>query len=314
MSQLVVRPPTHEVESFAVWRVINLFKNFTLRHARAVFALLLLLCLTTITRAQAWRLVWNDEFDGAKGAVVDRAKWGAEVGGAGWGNRELEYYTDDRKNAYLDGRGHLIIEAFKETLPPEFKCWYGQCRYTSARLSTKQKFARSYGRFEARIKLPAGQGVWPAFWMLGDDIDTAGWPSCGEIDIMENIGREPARVHGTIHGPGYSGANGIGAPFALPGGRRFADDYHTFAVEWETGEIRWYVDGALYETRKTSDLPAGAKWVYDHPFFVILNLAIGGAWPGDPDATTSMPQMMSVDYVRIYERRSDARRPVAARR
>jgi beta-glucanase (GH16 family) len=226
----------------------------------------------------------------------------------------LEYYTDDKKNAHLDGRGHLRIEAFKETLPPALKCWYGQCRYTSARLSTK-KFARSYGRFEARMKLPAGQGVWPAFWMLGDDIDSVGWPACGEIDIMENIGREPSLAHGTIHGPGYSGANGIGAPYTLPGGRRFADDYHTFAVEWETGEIRWYVDGALYETRKTTDLPTGAKGVYDHPFFVILNLAIGGSWPGDPDATTSMPQTMSVDYVRIYERRSDPhQRNAAARR
>jgi beta-glucanase (GH16 family) len=270
------------------------------------------LCLSSVARAQTWRLVWSDEFDGARGSGVDRAKWDAEIGGAGWGNRELEYYTDDKRNAYLDGRGHLIIEALQERLPPEFKCWYGQCRYTSARLTTKRKFARSYGRFEARMKFPFGQGVWPAFWLLGEDIDTAGWPSCGEIDIMENIGREPSLVHGTIHGPGYSGANGIGAPYTLSGGRRFADDYHTFAIEWETGEIRWYVDGKLYETRKTSDLPAGAKWVYDHPFFVILNLAIGGAWPGDPDATTSMPQMMSVDYVRIYERRSDPRQHAVA--
>jgi beta-glucanase (GH16 family) len=294
--------------------VTSSFQNLPSRTASALFALCIVLCLTTVTRGQAWRLVWNDEFDGARGSGVDRAKWGAEVGGWGWGNRELEYYTDDKKNAYLDGRGHLVIEALKETLPPELKCWYGQCHYTSARLSTKKNFARSYGRFEARLKLPAGQGVWPAFWMLGADIDSAGWPTCGEIDIMENIGREPALVHGTIHGPGYSGANGIGAPFSLPGGKRFADDYHTFAVEWETGEIRWYVDGKLYETRKTTDLPAGTKWVYDHPFFVILNLAVGGDWPGDPNATTSMPQTMSVDYVRIYERRSDPRRPGAARR
>ncbi|MDT7543109.1 MAG: hypothetical protein QOE33_3013 [Acidobacteriota bacterium] len=289
------------------------FKKFLLRPAPVVLALLLVLSLTTVTRGQAWRLVWSDEFNGTKGTGVDRARWGAEIGGSGWGNRELEYYTDDTKNAYLDGRGHLVIEAYKETLPPEFKCWYGQCRYTSARLSTKKKFTQAHGRFETRMKLPAGQGVWPAFWLLGDDIDSTGWPSCGEIDIMENIGREPSRVHGTIHGPGYSGANGIGAPYTLSGGRRFADDYHTFAVEWEPQEIRWYVDGELYETRKATDLPAGAKWVYDHPFFVILNLAVGGNWPGDPDATTSMPQMMSVDYVRIYERRSDLRRPADAR-
>ena len=152
------------------------------------------------------------------------------------------------------------------------------------------------------MKLPSGQGVWPAFWLLGGDIETVGWPACGEIDAMENIGREPTQVHGTIHGPGYSGANAIGAPYALPGSVRFADDYHIFAVEWEQGEIRWYVDGKLYETRKKADLPVGAKWVYDHPFFIILNLAVGGDWPGNPDETTAMPQTMMVDYVRAYQR------------
>ena len=310
-----MRPPfVREVEGFDVLRVTYAVKNFPSARATAAAALCVVLCLATITRGQAWKLVWNDEFDGAKGAGVDRARWGAEVGGEGWGNHELEYYTDDRKNAHLDGRGHLIIKALKETLPPEFKCWYGRCRYTSARLTTKKKFARAYGRFEARMKLPSGQGVWPAFWLLGDDIDAVGWPACGEIDAMENIGREPSLVHGTIHGPGYSGANGVGAPYALPGGRRFADDYHTFAVEWEPGEIRWYVDGVLYQTRGATDLPPGAKWVYDHPFFVILNLAVGGDWPGAPDETTSMPQTMSVDYVRAYERRSDLPRPAAARR
>jgi beta-glucanase (GH16 family) len=289
-------------------------KNFPPRRAPAAFALGLVLCLTTVARGQSWRLVWGDEFDGAQGAGVDRARWGAEIGGSGWGNRELEYYTGDRKNAYLDGRGHLVIKAFKETLPPEFKCWYGPCLYSSARLTTKKKFARAFGRFEARMKLPFGQGVWPAFWLLGDDIDSAGWPACGEIDAMENIGREPSRVHGTIHGPGHSGANGIGAAYTLPAGRRFADDYHTFAVEWEPGEIRWYVDGELYEMRRAADLPPGAKWVYDHPFFVILNLAIGGDWPGAPDETTPMPQTMTVDYVRAYARRSDLHRPHPARR
>jgi beta-glucanase (GH16 family) len=299
-------------ESLDVCRVIHSYKNFPSRCALAVFTLVFALCPATVARGQAWRLVWGDEFDGAKGSGVDRARWGAEVGGSGWGNRELEYYTDDEKNAYLDGRGHLIIKALKETLPG-LKCWYGQCRYSSARLSTKKKFAQAFGRFEARIKLPFGQGVWPAFWLLGDDIDSAGWPACGEIDAMENIGREPSLVHGTIHGPGHSGANGIGAPYALPDGKRFADDYHTFAVEWEPREIRWYVDGGLYQTRRAIDLPPGAKWVYDHPFFVILNLAVGGNWPGDPDETTSMPQMMLVDYVRAYGRRSDPRRRATLR-
>ena len=144
--------------------------------------------------------------------------------------------------------------------------------------------------------------MWPAFWMLGNNIDDVGWPTCGEIDVIENIGREPDKVHGTIHGPGYSGANGIGAPFTLPNGKRFADNFHIFAVEWEPKEIRWYVDGKLYESKRSTDIPAGTKWVYDHPFFIILNFAIGGAWPGNPNETTTFPQTMLVDYVRVYAR------------
>lgn len=250
--------------------------------------------------AQKWRLMWSDEFDGAKNSKIDPAKWSMQTGGDGWGNKELEYYTDSPKNSYLNGRGSLVIKTIKETLPPAFKCWYGPCQYTSARLFTKKKFTQAYGRFEARMKLPFGQGMWPAFWLLGENIDTVGWPACGEIDIMENIGREPFLVHGTMHGPGYSGDKGIGASFTFA--RRVADDHHIFAVEWEPNEIRWYVDGKLYETRTPADLPAGANWVYDHPFFIILNLAVGGAWPGNPDATTTFPQTMLVDYVRVYQR------------
>jgi beta-glucanase (GH16 family) len=269
---------------------------------RFFFIIVLLSGLALTGRAQQWRLTWSDEFDGASGARVDARKWTAEVGGQGWGNKELEYYSDSTKNAYLNGHGSLVIKALQETPGQEFKCWYGECRYTSARLITKNKFAQAYGRFEARLKLPYGQGIWPAFWLLGENIETVGWPTCGEIDIMENIGREPAMVHGTIHGPGYSGGKGIGAPFALPGGKRFADDYHIFAVEWEPQAIRFYVDGKLYTTRTPADLPSATKWVYDHPFFIILNLAVGGSWPGDPNATTVFPQTMLVDYVRVYSR------------
>ncbi|HKC64234.1 MAG TPA: glycoside hydrolase family 16 protein [Pyrinomonadaceae bacterium] len=272
------------------------------RPSSLLLTLTALLCLSTDIQGQTWRLAWHDEFNGAKGAGIDETKWSAEIGGSGWGNQELEYYTADKSNAYTDGQGHLIIKAIKETLPAEFKCWYGPCLYTSARIYTKRKFTQRHGRFEARIKLPFGQGMWPAFWMLGDDIDAVGWPACGEIDVMENIGREPDKVHGTIHGPEYSGTNGIGASYTLPHERRFADDFHIFAVEWETKEIRWYVDGKLYETRRSTDIPAGAKWVYDHPFFIILNLAIGGSWPGLPNETTTFPQTMMVDYVRVYER------------
>ena len=261
-----------------------------------------LLGLALPARAQQWRLTWSDEFDGAAGARVDTRKWTAETGGQGWGNKELEYYSDSMKNAYLDGHGRLVIKALQEMPGSEFKCWYGQCRYTSARLNTKKKFAQMYGRFEARLKLPYGQGIWPAFWLLGENIDEMGWPTCGEIDIMENIGREPDLVHGTIHGPGYMGAKGIGAPFALSGGKRFAEDFHIFAVEWEPQAIRFYVDGKLYATRTPADLPPTTKWVYDHPFFIILNLAVGGSWPSDPDEATLFPQTMLVDYVRVYSR------------
>jgi beta-glucanase (GH16 family) len=138
--------------------------------------------------------------------------------------------------------------------------------------------------------------------MMGDNIEKAGWPDGGEIDIMENIGKEPSLVHGTIHGPGYSGAGGIGAPYALAADKKFADDFHVFAVEWEPNVIRFYVDDHLYATRTPSDLPKGTKWVYDHPFFVLLNVAVGGQWPGNPDHTTVFPQEMLVDYVRVYRR------------
>lgn len=266
------------------------------------FAAVALLALSGPARAQGWRLVWADEFDGARGSAVDAKKWTEEVGGAGWGNRELQFYTAGAKNARLDGRGFLVITAAEERLPESFKCWYGPCRYTSARLITKDKFSQAYGRFEARLRVPSGQGLWPAFWLLGEDITSAGWPACGEIDVMEHIGREPSTVHGTIHGPGYSGASGVGAAYTLPGGRRFADDFHTFAVEWEPREIRWYVDGRRYHTLTPDRLPAGAKWVFDHPFFILLNVAVGGQWPGDPDRTTRFPQTMTVDYVRAYRR------------
>ena len=249
---------------------------------------------------QTWTLVWSDEFNGAAGTPVDGTKWVFDTGGGGWGNNELEYYTNSTNNCSTDGAGNLVITAINETLPRRNRCWYGQCQYTSARIKTKAKFEQAYGRFEARIKIPYGQGLWPAFWMLGNDIDRNRWPNCGEIDVMENIGREPAIVHGTMHGPGYSGANGIGAAYTLPSGA-FSDDFHVFAIEWAPNVIRWYVDGNLYQTRTPADLPAGTRWVFDHPFFMLLNVAVGGYWPGNPDATTVFPQRMYVDYVRVYQ-------------
>ena len=250
----------------------------------------------------AWKLAWSDEFNGPDGSAVDSTKWSFDIGGKGWGNKELETYTGRTVNAHLE-KGSLIIKAIKETFTGADNITRD---YTSARLLTKNKFSQAYGRFEARIKIPYGQGIWPAFWMLGDNINTAHWPNCGEIDVMENIGKEPSIVHGTFHGPGYSGGKGVGAAYTLTGGKKFSDDFHTFAVEWEPKVIRFYVDGNLYQTRTPSDLPHGASWVFDHPFFIILNVAVGGAWPGNPDASTVFPQQMLVDYVRVYKRASEA--------
>ncbi|HEV8629331.1 MAG TPA: family 16 glycosylhydrolase, partial [Thermoanaerobaculia bacterium] len=259
----------------------------------------------TEAAAVNWQLVWADEFNAPDGAEIDRAKWVPEVGGNGWGNNELEFYRDDPANAHLES-GVLVITAVNESYTSG-----GVSRnYTSARLKTQGTFEQPFGRFEARIQVPYGQGIWPAFWMLGNDISTIGWPACGEIDVMENIGREPTVVHGTAHGPGYSGANGIGAPYSLPDGAPFADDFHIYAVEWEPEAIRWYVDEALYRTLTPADLPAGARWAFDHPFFMLLNLAVGGGWPGSPDATTVFPQQMLVDYVRVYLPAAGVQRPV----
>jgi amino acid transporter/beta-glucanase (GH16 family) len=241
-------------------------------------------------------LVWSDEFNGPSGALVDATRWVSETGGHGWGNNELEFYTDRGRNASLDGDGNLAIQALRERFTGD-----GVTReYTSARLKTQGRFEQAYGRFEARIKIPRGQGIWPAFWMLGNDIPTAGWPRCGEIDVMENIGREPSVVHGSMHGPGFSGGASLSAGYTLPGGTAFADGFHVFAVEWEPGAVRFYVDGNLYETRTPTDLKPGQTWVFDHPFFILLNVAVGGDWPGSPDATSVFPQTMLVDYVRVY--------------
>jgi beta-glucanase (GH16 family) len=248
------------------------------------------------TKGTDWTLVWSDEFNGS---TVDRSKWVLETGGDGWGNQELEYYTD--RNANVSVReGYLVITALAENhTGPK-----GVTRnYTSARLKTLGKFSQTYGRFEARIKIPHGQGMWPAFWMLGDDVDKVGWPACGEIDIMENIGKEPATIHGSIHGPGYVGSTGIEASYTLPGKQRFTDDFHIFAVEWNADSVNFYVDNDLYVRRTRADLKPGWKWVFDKPFFLLLNLAVGGDWPGNPNSTTVFPpQSMLVDYVRVYKR------------
>jgi beta-glucanase (GH16 family) len=242
--------------------------------------------------ASGWRLVWSDEFDGPANAPPDPYKWTYDLGGGGWGNRELEIYTDDPHTVFQDGQSRLVIRATKTS----------SGGYTSARLKTQNRFAVQYGKIEARIQIPRGQGMWPAFWMLGEEVVTSGWPACGEIDIMEVIGRQPTLVHGTVHGPGYSGSGGITAQYGLAGSPPLADNFHVYAIEWSPGLIRFFLDGASYAEVTPASLPKGARWVYDHPFFLLMNLAVGGAWPGNPDETTVFPQEMVIDWVRVSQR------------
>jgi beta-glucanase (GH16 family) len=238
-------------------------------------------------------VAFSDTFDGPAGAAVDGSKWQIETGD-NVNNHERQYYTSGAKNAALDGQGHLVITARREN-PSNYQCWYGTCQYTSARLNTAGKFNAQYGHVEARMKIPRGQGMWPAFWMLGTPVN---WPDSGEIDVIENVGFEPSTVHGTLHGPGYSGSGGIGAGYSLPGGQAFADAFHTFAVDWAPDSITWSVDGTVYQRRTPADL-GGRSWVFNKPFFLILNLAVGGYWPGDPDGSTAFPQQLLVDSVSV---------------
>jgi beta-glucanase (GH16 family) len=243
-----------------------------------------------------WHLSWSDEFDQPDGTAPDPAHWVADLGGNGWGNNELQTYTARRENARIE-KGRLVIEARREPFAGPDKVVRD---FTSARLKTLGRLDWKWGRFEARMKLPRGQGIWPAFWTMGTNLTTAGWPACGEIDILENIGREPTQVHGTLHGPGYSGGGGIGKGTSLPTGAPFTDDFHLYAVEWTHHRIRWSVDGRTYFTLTPADLPKDTDWVFEKSHFLLLNLAVGGNWPGKPDSTTVFPQRFEIDYVRVY--------------
>jgi len=250
---------------------------------------------------EGYTLVWSDEFNVKDGSLPDASKWTYDIGGSGWGNHELEYYTNRAENARIED-GKLVIMARQEpyTGPDGAKF-----NYTSARLKTEGLFSQAYGRFEARIKLPAGQGIWPAFWMLGENISSAGWPKCGEIDIMENVGKEPGINHGSLHGPSSTNATSDQtATITLPAGQKLSDDFHIYAVEWEPDAVRFYLDSNLYATFTAPQWPASGTWVFDHRFFLILNVAVGGDWPGSPDAATVFPQRMFVDYVRVYKRKT----------
>jgi beta-glucanase (GH16 family) len=246
-----------------------------------------------VSPPERWVLTMSDEFDGAEGTPPNPAMWTYDVGGDGWGNEQLEFNTDFVENVSLDGEGNLRIRALEE--------FYMGNEYTSARIKTQRLFEQKYGRFEARIKLPEGQGLWPAFWMLGANVDEVPWPDCGEIDVMEYQGQRPSRVFGSLHGPGYSGGEAISGDFSLPDGETFADDFHVFAVEWDPSLIRFSVDGEPYQTVRSTEVPRG-KWVFDHEFFVILNLAVGGTLGGPVGPDTVFPAEVRVDYVRIFER------------
>lgn len=240
-----------------------------------------------------WQLAWSDEFAGTTGSLPDSTKWvfdiGRGPGNDGWGNAELQFYTNRPNNVSLDGTGNLVITARAEN--------FSGAGFTSARIKTKTKLEQKYGRFEARIKTPYGPGIWPAFWMLGADIDTNPWPNCGEIDIMEKRGQEPHIIHGSVHGPGYSGGRAITKSFALINDR-FDTDFHVYACEWGEDYIDFFVDNTWYQ-RITPQTVTG-KWVYNTPFFLILNIAVGGNFVGFPTSGTPFPQTMTIDYVRTY--------------
>ncbi len=244
-------------------------------------------------------LIWADEFDGPAQTQPDPANWSYDVGSSGWGNKELETYCGwgsktapcdpAQLSAFVGGDGLLHIRARS----------LGAGVYSSARLKSQDLQSFKYGRVEARIKIPEGQGIWPAFWMLGDNIDKVGWPSCGELDIMENIGKEPSIVHGSVHAPGVD----LTGTSTLPDDRKLAADFHIYGMIWSPGRIQFYLDTPSnpYATFTSSGLAKNAIWPFDSgKFFILLNLAVGGYWPGSPDATTRFPQEMLVDYVRVY--------------
>ncbi|MEM9837090.1 MAG: glycoside hydrolase family 16 protein [Bacteroidota bacterium] len=244
-----------------------------------------------ILEDRQWQLTWSDEFEGDAGTAPDPSKWTYDIGRGdnGWGNLELQYYTDNPENVSLDGEGNLVITARRET--------FGGAPFTSARIKTQGLFAQAYGRFEARMKTPDGPGVWPAFWMVGENIETVSWPQCGEIDVMELRGQQPNVIAGTLHGPGYFAGESIGASYSIDG--RFDADFSIFAVEWGENYVDFFVDDVLYQRLTPADVTG--EWVYNQPFFMLLNVAVGGSYVGFPTDRTPLPQEMIVDYVRVYE-------------
>lgn len=245
-----------------------------------------------------WELVWSDGFEGTE---LDSSKWeyqlgtGAEYGLTGWGNNELQFYTGREKNVYLEN-GHLFITALEEN--------FEGMDYTSGRIRTLNKGDWKFGKIEARAKLPEGQGIWPAIWMMPTEQVYGGWPKSGEIDIMELVGHKPSVLHGTVHfGPDWPENEQISASTELQNGT-FGDSFHLFGIEWEEDEIRWYLDGKEYHRVTSRDLDP-FHYPFNEKFHLIMNLAVGGNWPGNPDSTTVFPQSLIVDYVRVYQKTSN---------
>jgi len=249
-----------------------------------------------------WTQVWSDEFDGPAGARIDETKWnyertdGCPQGNCGYGNNEKEYYTDSPSNISLNGQGQLMIVA--RVAPAGLSCFYGPCMYTSGKITTRGKVLAQPGRVEARIRLPSGQGLWPAFWMLGQNFPSTGWPASGELDIMENKGSERTTASSAIHGPGYSGETPfvhrqrVNSPLS---------DYHVFAVEWDARAVRFFIDDVAHYSVTRDAIQRYGKSILDQSFFIILNLAVGGHFDGDPKSNEIFPATMLVDYVRVYK-------------
>ena len=233
-------------------------------------------------------LKWSDEFNGA---AINTNNWNYDIGGNGWGNNELEYYTNSTKNSFVTKGGYLVLEARQEAM--------GSNNYTSARMLTMGKQEYTYGRIDVRAILPKGQGIWPAIWMLGSNINTTPWPACGEIDMMELLGHQPAKVYGTMHWSNTSGQDAsVGGNYTLPSGD-FSQKFHVFSIVWDSTKIEWYIDNQKYFTGNQSGVSDTNP--FNKPFFFILNIAVGGNWPGNPNSTTVFPQRMIVDYVRVYQ-------------
>ena len=244
-----------------------------------------------------WELVWADEFNEAAGTQPNTTKWTYDLGTGsnGWGNFEQQTYTNRPENVSMDGNGNLVITARREN--------FQGAQFTSARIKTQGIFDQKYGKFEARLKTPYGQGLWPAFWLLGNNINEVSWPQCGEIDVMELRGQLPSIINGSIHGPGFSGADALSGTYGLQNAR-FDTDYYTYAVEWDANKIDFFVNGFLYHRITKSEVQARGEWVFDHPFFMILNVAVGGNYVGAPNLGTPFPQKMIIDYVRVYKQKN----------